>query len=68
MSWPKKWLGWVLCLAGGLTLVWAATGAIFQWTALLYSGNLSLFSFLRVFVALCLGLCLAKLGVVMSRD
>ena len=63
-----KGLGWLLCVAGALVLVWAARGAVSQWATLLWYGDLNISGWLIALVTACLGLCVARLGFVMSRE
>ena len=65
---PARELGWFLCLVGALVLVWAMRGALSQWAGLFLEGFFSLFGWLNVLVPACLGLCVARLGLAMSRE
>lgn len=66
MAWPKRTLGWLFCLAGGLTLSYAALTA-FLLCALILSGGFHPFWFRIVLITVPLGLCLAKVGTDMCR-
>jgi hypothetical protein len=66
MAWLRRTLGWLLCLAAALTLVYAALTA-FLLCALILSGGFHPFWFCIVLITVPLGLCLATVGMDMSR-
>jgi hypothetical protein len=66
MTWLKRTLGWLLCLVGGLTLVYAALTA-FLLCVLILSGGFHPFWFRFVLITVPLGHCLAKVGTDTTR-
>jgi hypothetical protein len=66
MIWLRLGLGWLLCAASALTLIYAAHPAILLCLVIL-SGGFHLFWFQLVAITVPLGLCLGKLGLEMLR-
>jgi hypothetical protein len=61
-------LGCLLCLAGALALIWAAREAVSQWVALLWQDPPGFSDWFGVLITAGLGLCVARLGLVMSHE
>ena len=67
MTWLRKKLGWFVCLAGGLTLTAAGLAALLLFFSF-SGGDFCHPCLLTMLLATPLGLCLAKLGLVVSGD
>jgi hypothetical protein len=66
MAWLRRKVGWLLCLAGGLSLVAAAYAMLGLLPLVIVGGSPSLV--LTVVLLAGGGLGLAKLGTIMCRD
>ena len=66
LTWLTRKLGWILCLAGALTIIWALLGALYGCAILFLAGSFSFSSLALALGAACLGLCVTKLGLLMS--